>query len=228
MQGKSQSTVTLLAVDTTSRRESVAVLRADQLLGAVHLECPDTHSRRVLPAAAFLLQTLGLGPQDLDGFAVAVGPGSFTGLRVGLSTVQGLALGTGRPCVGVSALDAVAWQARGTGATLAVMLDAGRGEVFAGLYSADGTPQGAGSRAAPRAFVEQAPSSSCFVGEGAWRYGDVVRAAHPQARVLRGSEFLAEAVGRIGVQRLASGEGRPAASLRPLYLREVHIRGRDT
>ena len=90
-----------------------------------------TASAATSPAPA----VLALTPRDLHGYAVAVGPGSFTGLRVGLSTVQGLALASGRPCLGVSALDLLAARMRGAAPHLAAMIDASRGEVFAVILS---------------------------------------------------------------------------------------------
>src|SRR2546423_923590 len=103
----------VLAVDTTSARESVALAVDGAVVGEVRLRTADAHSRRVLPAIAFLVESAGLAPRDLEGYAVVVGPGSFTGVRVGISTVQGLALAAGRPCLGLSTLDVLAATIRG-------------------------------------------------------------------------------------------------------------------
>jgi tRNA threonylcarbamoyladenosine biosynthesis protein TsaB len=98
----------ILAVDTTTLRGSVALLEGSQVRGQVGLTAADSHSRWLVGAVDFLLGGLRLVPADVDGFAVAIGPGSFTGVRVGISTVQGLALASDRPCLGLSALDALA------------------------------------------------------------------------------------------------------------------------
>src|SRR4051812_29396863 len=116
----------VLAVDTTSERESVALADGGVVVAEVRLRTAEVPSRRILPAIAFVLESAGVAAADVEGYAVTVGPGSFTGIRVGLSTVQGLALAAGRPCLGVSTLDIVAALARGEAPTLVPMIDAGR------------------------------------------------------------------------------------------------------
>ena len=97
----------VLAVDTTSERESVAL--ADDLVVRAEVRVRAAgHSRQILSAIEFVLRASGTAAGEIEGYAVTVGPGSFTGLRVGLSTVQGLALASGRPCLGVSTLDVLA------------------------------------------------------------------------------------------------------------------------
>src|SRR5262245_33700008 len=119
----------VLAVDTTTERESVALVAAGVVLCEVRLRTADSHSRRLLPAIEFLLSAAGVAPGDVEGYAVTRGPGSFTGLRVGLSTVQGLALAGSRPCLGLSSLDVLAARIRGTAPALVAWVDAYRGEV---------------------------------------------------------------------------------------------------
>src|SRR5262249_31042274 len=104
----------VLAIDTTTAHGSVALVDERQVLGEVRLLAADRQSAHVLPAVDFLLCRLALDARALDGFAVTVGPGSFTGLRVGISTVQGLALGAGKPCVGLPTLDVLAAKLRGS------------------------------------------------------------------------------------------------------------------
>src|SRR6185503_35254 len=139
----------VLAVDTATERESVALVADGVVLGEVRLRRVDTHSRRLLPAVEFLLSGLGLAPGDVEGYAVTSGPGSFTGLRVGLSTVQGLALASHRPCLGVSSLDVLAARIRGSAPVLVPWVDAYRGEVYGGLYDGAGRPLGPPSAALP-------------------------------------------------------------------------------
>src|SRR5262245_29195740 len=128
----------LLALDTSTERESVAVVEGGAVAGEVRLRTADSHSRRLLPTVDFLLSTLGLSPGELAGFAVTVGPGSFTGLRVGLSTVQGLALAASRPCLGLSTLDVLAARLIGRGESLVALMDAYRGQVFGAVYDGAG------------------------------------------------------------------------------------------
>ncbi|HUG52395.1 MAG TPA: tRNA (adenosine(37)-N6)-threonylcarbamoyltransferase complex dimerization subunit type 1 TsaB, partial [Vicinamibacteria bacterium] len=121
----------ILAVDTTTERESVAFVESGVVEGEVRLRTVDGHSRRLMPAIASLLEAMGRSVLEVEGYAVTVGPGSFTGLRVGLGTVQGLALAASRPCLGVCTLDVLAATVAGEAPALAAVLDGAReGQVF--------------------------------------------------------------------------------------------------
>lgn len=214
----------VLGLDTTTSRGSVALLDGNELLGEVRLAAPDSHSGRVLPAVDFLLRGLGLEPVDLDAFAVAIGPGSFTGLRVGIGTVQGLALGSGRPCLGIPALDALAARIRGGAPCLVAMMDAYRGEVFAARYDGEARRQGPMLAEAPQVFLERVPELAAFIGDGAERYRAEILHRLPKASFPARSLYLAGTLARLAAPRLAAGEGIPPASLQPLYLREADLR----
>ncbi len=214
----------VLAVDTTTERGSVALIENDAVAGEVRLASAEGHSRKVLPAVDFLLQSLGLRAADLDAFAVTTGPGSFTGLRVGLSTVQGLALGTGRPCLGVSTLDVLAARSAGAAATVVALMDAYRGEVYGAVYDGEGGMVGRPGVDRPEAFVARAPEVAAFVGDGAQRHRELILSLCPRALFPARSLFLAGTLGRLAAPRLARGEGVAPAELRPLYLREPDIR----
>ena len=214
----------VLAVDTTTERGSVAVTEDDSVAGEVRLASTEGHSRRLLPAVDFLLQSLGLRPSDLDAFAVTTGPGSFTGLRVGLSTVQGLALGAGRPCLGMSALDVLAARIAGAAPVLVALMDAYRGEVYGALYDEDGRSSGPATVEPPETLVARVPEIAAFVGDGARRHRELILSLRPRAVLPARSRFLAGTLGRLAGPRLQRGEGVAPAALRPLYLREPHIR----
>ena len=102
----------------------MALAEGGAVRGEVRLGPVDGHSKRLMPSIAFLLQGLGLAPGQIDGYAVAAGPGSFTGLRVGIGTVQGLALAADRPCAAVSALDALAARAHGASDCVVAVMEA--------------------------------------------------------------------------------------------------------
>jgi tRNA threonylcarbamoyladenosine biosynthesis protein TsaB len=213
--------VRILSVDTTTERGSVAITDAGELLGELRLLLPSgaTHSERLMPGVDFLLQALGCPLASLDGYAVATGPGSFTGLRIGISTVQGLALGHPRPCLGVSTLDVLAARARGESAVTAAVLDAWRDEVYAALYDAAGTLQ-QGPFAEPAAdFARRAPPGAAYIGSGALRYRETLVSHDPSAVFPERSLFLAGTLGRLAGPRLAAGLGHGPEALRPLYVR---------
>ena len=102
----------ILAIDTTTLTGSIALLKDTKLIAEVDIDSSSTYSERLLPAVDFLLKTNQLSIQDMDGFAVSVGPGSFTGIRIGLSTVKSFSYASGKPVAGVSTLKALAEKLR--------------------------------------------------------------------------------------------------------------------
>jgi tRNA threonylcarbamoyladenosine biosynthesis protein TsaB len=126
--------VYILALDTTSERGSLAVARDGQLLGEVEVSAPDGFGHILFAEIGMLLQRHSLVLRDIDCFAAASGPGSFTGVRVGLTAVKGLAHAMNRKVVAVSNLQAVAWF--GKGALRAVWVDARRNEIYGAVYDA--------------------------------------------------------------------------------------------
>jgi tRNA threonylcarbamoyladenosine biosynthesis protein TsaB len=212
----------VLAVDTTSALGSVALVDGWVLRGEEHLTGADTHSLQLLPAIDRLLTAAGLHPSDLEAFAVAVGPGSFTGLRVGLSTVQGLALAAGRPCLGVCVLDVLA--SVSDGAVTVALRDAFRGEVYWAEYDHEGRATGA-ARVGPLAEVlDQSPQEASFVGDAATSQQAQIVQRLPRARFPPFPAFLAGLLGSWAEPRLRAGQGSGPESLRPMYVRGADIR----
>ena len=206
-------------MDTTTDRGSVAVVEGGAVLGEVRLQAGMGHSRRLMPAVDFLLRGLEIAPSGVEGFAVTAGPGSFTGLRVGLACVQGLALASGRPCVALGTLDVLAARIAGAGDTLVAVMDAHRGEVYVGTYDAAARPRGEPVTAAPDAAFAALPAGAAFIGNGAERYREAIERAVREAVFPARSAFLAGTLGRIAEPLLAAGRGVSASELRPLYLR---------
>jgi tRNA threonylcarbamoyladenosine biosynthesis protein TsaB len=215
----------VLAVDTTSERESVALGENGVVRAETRLRTGSRHSGSLLPAIAFVLESAGVPVGEVEGFAVVVGPGSFTGVRIGLSTIQGLALGASRPCLGVSTLDTLAATVRGEAATLVAMVDAARGDqVFAALYDSEGRRRGDPEAAGAADVAARIEGAAAFVGDGAERYRAEILAACPAAIFPARSLYLAGTLALIAEPRLARGEGVSPAVLRPTYLRAADIR----
>lgn len=214
----------LLAVDTTTADGSVALADDGLVIGEVRLGRQETHSRTLLPAIEFLLRSLGLEPKDIEAWAVANGPGSFTGLRVGISTIQGLALASGRACIAVSALDALAARIAGTADRLVALMDAHRSEVYAAVYDREARLLGPAVVLAPATFPAGLPAAAAFTGDGAARHRAEIEARCPAARFPERGPFIAGAVARLAAGRLRAGEVLAPDALRPLYLREAAIR----
>lgn len=123
----------LLALDSTARVASVALCEDGTLLGEYTINNGNTHSETLLPMVESLLKLFGMEIKDIDAFAVAAGPGSFTGVRIGVATLKGLAFGTDKPCVGVSTLEALAKNPSADGLICPVM-NARRNQVYTALF----------------------------------------------------------------------------------------------
>ena len=129
----------VLALDTATRAPSVAVVDGETVLAESSLAPGETHSRTLLPLVKTLLDGAGLTFPELDLLAVGTGPGSFTGLRIGLAAAKGLAWAAGKPLVGVPTLDALALAWSGGEETVCTLIDARKGQLYAALYDLDGS-----------------------------------------------------------------------------------------
>jgi len=216
----------ILAVDTTTPSGSVALLEDEKLLGEANIESAATHSARLLRAVDFLIGAHGRDVRDIDAFAVAAGPGSFTGIRIGLGAVKALAFASGRPVAPVSTLLALATKLSSDGARLvAPLLDAKKGEIYAALFEAGRSglaeliPQGAYG---PDAFFARLPARRviAFAGSGLAMYrAKLLPYVRNKARFPQRSAFIAAEVGRIGRGAILQGKGVGAAELEPIYFR---------
>lgn len=127
----------ILAFESSAVSASVALVEDEKLIAQSFQNCGLTHSRTLLPMAESLLKNCGAALDDVDALAVAHGPGSFTGVRIGVATVKGLALGADKPCIGVSTLEAMAWGARALGGRLCCVMDARAGQVYNALFAVE-------------------------------------------------------------------------------------------
>jgi tRNA threonylcarbamoyladenosine biosynthesis protein TsaB len=208
--------------------EGIALADGDALVVEVNNAVPRTHSERLLTGIRTALDRAGMAPEAIDGFAVAAGPGSFTGLRIGMATARGLALACDRPVVGISTLEAMAsWCGRLDRGLVCAWIDAGRGEVYSGLFRCDGGPPrrvGTETVGVAAAVLDGLPAGEaiCFAGDGAGRYSACIEARsgrHRDDRILPHHPFLGGEIARLGFRRLqATPDGdRP---LRPNYIRK--------
>lgn len=131
-----------LAFESSAKAASVALVEDGRLISQYSQCSALTHSRTLLPMAEDMLKNAELKLAKIDLFAVAHGPGSFTGIRIGVSTVKGLAWAAGKPCVGVSTLEAMAWHGLAAGGYICPVMDARRSQVYNALFKIeDGKPQ---------------------------------------------------------------------------------------
>ncbi len=213
----------VLAVDTTGAHGSVAIVSGEALEGLIGIrEARPRHAENLLPTIDHLLSLLPAGLEEIDGFAVAVGPGSFTGLRIGIAAVEGLSFATGKPAAGVSALEATAFRFRYLDGLIVTLIEAYRGEVYGAAYRArDGVLhlEAEPSCASVARLLASLPEPPTLVaGTGLLRHREEVVIHAPGAFIADPSFFLGEEVARLGKAMLEAGEAAPLGSLAPLYI----------
>ena len=208
----------VLAVDTSTMAGGVALLEGERVIGESLLDVRTTHSERLMMAVDRSLADAGWGPSSLDGLAVAIGPGSFTGLRIGVAAVKGLALALDRPIAGVPTLDAMAAGLPWASQPVCAILDARRDEVYAALYRWDGVSMRREwdyVALSPAALAARLSEPVIGVGDGAARVSSPWLSL---ARPIRRGPAAAQ-VGWLASERLRRGDVVGAAEIVPLYLR---------
>ena len=219
----------LLAIDTSTNMASISLVQDSQLLAELTWHCGQNHSVELLPRLEQLLNQTGLSLQSVTGIIVARGPGSFNGLRVGVSTAKGLAFSLSIPVVGISTLEADAYQHAETGLPVCPVSNAGRGEIAAALYHKKGDkwlqliPE---HITTVEALCSEVTTKTVFCGEYLASIATQLKkhlrqkaVIPPSAALFRRASFLAE----LGQQRLKVGDGDNPATLQPLYLRRPPI-----
>jgi tRNA threonylcarbamoyladenosine biosynthesis protein TsaB len=218
----------ILAIDTASRSCSVAVLDGEQVLAEINDVSGQTHTRHLMIMVDRAI-AMSVGRfAKIDGFAVTKGPGSFTGLRIGISAAKGLAQAADKPLVGVSSMEALAWQVFQRHTLIIPMLDARRKEVYTARYIREGeslTSLGAEQALTPEQAVAGVRQPCVLVGDGAVAYrdrlhqllGDHLQMALPFQQILRASTvaFLAR-------PKLA-GDLDERMLLKPHYIRKSYV-----
>jgi tRNA threonylcarbamoyladenosine biosynthesis protein TsaB len=229
----------VLGLDSSTRSGSLALLRDEVVVAERAGDAARTHGERLPQEIAALLAEFALTVHDVALYGVVAGPGSFTGLRAGIATIQGLALVHGRRVVPVSALEILAWQARSIvpDSRLAVWIDGQRGEVFAALY---GAPSDSGSGADPATGLVEIESPMVgkpgavleawrrqgdlradppvFIGDGVAAHRELLESVLGSMRILDASP-LAGAAARLARIREGSGGAMHPHAIVPIYIR---------
>ncbi len=215
----------ILSLDTTTRAGSAAIVREGQVLLELSGNPALSHGERLPTDLMRLLEGAGVTVNDIDLLAVAAGPGSFTGLRVGIATIQGLAMARGRNVVPVSVLEALAHGESRAGRFAAAWLDAQRGQVFGALYGPGKRILAEATSLSPSETLSAWDgladlSSATFVGDGAVRYAEVLRDQLGARIVIAPSPPLAGIIGQIAADE-------PSRAVHPHAVVPIYVRRSD-
>lgn len=217
----------ILAVDTSSQAGSCAIWIDGILLGEFFVHLAQTHSQTMMPMVESLLQITGYKPDQMDFFAVSTGPGSFTGLRIGISSIKGMAMAADRPCLAVSTLEALAENMAMFHGMVIPVMDARRQQVYTASFEAKGgkiirkTADGALPVQAVRAQIIAAESQPVvLVGDGAEMCkAEMADLAYVSVAPQPLSHQRASSVAVVAARLAQQGRSDSAESLAPAYLR---------
>ena len=220
----------ILGIDTSTPIGSVALIDDDNLVAEHTLNIVQAHSSRLMPAIDTVLKWSDITAAALDACAVGVGPGSFTGVRIGVATIKSLCYALDKPIVGVSTLEAVAYNLRWTNGVICPLFDARRSEVYGAIFEGGAEWQRLSEELCLPidAFLdrlEEHASSDCpinFLGDGLFTYGDAVRERLGERAYFADAIFnvpRGATVAHLGRQRLQHGEGDSYWTLVPNYVR---------
>jgi tRNA threonylcarbamoyladenosine biosynthesis protein TsaB len=216
-----------LAFDTSSRTAAVAVLRDDTILDESIINTGLNHSEMLMPEIDYALRQVRIKISDINLFACTLGPGSFTGLRIGVSTLKGLMLATGTPAAGVSSLAAVVLNLGTTSKLICSMIDAGRGQVYVAYfkYNDENILQQISEEKAvnPQEIINNTDKNTLFVGDGVIKYADIIKNIKSEVSIASDLQnyIRASAVGILGRKKFAEKDLLDASTLVPIYLRSA-------
>jgi tRNA threonylcarbamoyladenosine biosynthesis protein TsaB len=222
----------LLSTDTSSPKFSAAILKGDMLLDEFVAAAFNRHSGDLLPAIDKLISKNSYSVNDIGAFCIGLGPGSFTGLRIGITTIRALAMVLKKPILGVPSIDGLAHNLLGHKGQICVIIDAKQNKLYTRIYYSDGKeikPKSKFLLVPITELLNKIRSRTIFVGDGIRLYGDLI-----SKRIARLAEFAPEAVwyprasviGKIGLDKLRAGKRDNVFNLSPLYIypRECQIR----
>ena len=226
----------VLGIDTSTSCGSVGLIDDGEVISDYLLNVPVTHSERLLSAIELVLREAACPIENLDGWAIALGPGSFTGLRIGVSTVKGLAFATGKPVTGVSTLDVLASQIAPTPYLICPVLDARKKEVYTAFYRFEKSlikRQSDDQAIKPEDLVRRIEEQTIFLGDGAKTYRDFLLnslsslALFPCAPLHFSHGSM---VAKLGSELLQRGECLDLSTFAPIYVRpsEAEMKWQET
>ena len=220
----------ILGIDTSTPIGSVALIDGDNLAAEHTLNILQAHSSRLMPAIDTVLKWSDITADDLDGCAVGIGPGSFTGIRIGVATIKSLCYALNKPIVGVSTLEAIAYNLRWTNGIICSLLDARRSEIYGTIFEGGTEWQRISEDLclSLNAFLDRLDTHTSpehtinFVGDGLLTYGDAVRERFGERAHFADAIFnvpRGATIAHLGRQRLHNGDIDDYWTLVPNYVR---------
>ena len=215
----------ILALDSTAVVASVALCRDETPIASFHIKNGNTHSETLLPMVETVLKTAGFLVEDIDLFACSVGPGSFTGVRIGVATIKGLAFGKNKPCIGVSTLEALALNAVPFDGIICPVMNARRGQVYNALFRYENEalvrlcPDRALSAIELNAEMAKKGEPYALVGDGIEEMTRVASKNTPERISPLLTDQNAISVAKCAYRVFLGGQNGTDAELKPVYLR---------
>jgi len=216
----------ILAVDTATKSCSVAIVDGDALLAEETVVATQTHSKHLMEMVDAVIKKAGLTISDVDCFAVTKGPGSFTGLRIGISSVKGMAAASGKPIVGISTLDALAFPFSMSSYLICPLIDAYRGEVYTAFYRfKNGVLEEKTSEKAisPEKLFRDIKEDCLFVGNGVISNKNIIKEKMDKLSHFPlpcQNEIMAYTVANLSMSRFISNDIDNNADFTPHYIRK--------
>ncbi|MCY6958824.1 tRNA (adenosine(37)-N6)-threonylcarbamoyltransferase complex dimerization subunit type 1 TsaB [Clostridium brassicae] len=219
----------ILSLDSSTTSATCAILENNNLLGEITLNDKKQHSIILMPQIDYLLKNLNLTIKDIDGFVVSKGPGSFTGLRIGIATIKGLAQGTKKPFVGISTLDALAYNLAYTSGIICPIMDALRDNVYTALYKFNGEKL---ERLTDYMAIhidelisiikKYEPSNITFIGDALPKFSAKLRESFEKVNLapIHLNVAKASSLGELGLLSLLNGHSDNILSFSPIYIRK--------
>jgi tRNA threonylcarbamoyladenosine biosynthesis protein TsaB len=214
----------VLGIETSTHSGSVAIIDGDTILGEIFLNVGPSHSEKLLPMVDWLLGSAGMKRNDIEGIAVSSGPGSFTSLRVGISTARGMAFSLGIPIVGVSSLEVLSRNLLHTPYVICTVIDARRKQVYAAFFRCtDDKPVRLKEDCLinPNELVEMISAETLFVGNGALLYRDLIEKSLGDHAMFCSSSFnfpKASHCAQIAINKMRSDNKMEISQISPQYL----------
>ncbi len=217
--------VNVLAIDTSAKVSSVAVICQEKVLSSFSVNQGLTHSQTLMPMIEDSLKNSGMNIKEIDAFAVSQGPGSFTGLRIGIAAIKGLAYALDKPCVGVSTLEALAYNMINSNGIICATMDARCKQVYTAIFESDGknitrlTEDMAITIDQLEEILKKYNKNIFLVGDGASLCYNNINNHNLILADNINRQQNAQSVGYIALQQLALQKQTDAGSIMPVYLR---------